>query len=329
MYRLAIALCVLSSLTVVPAFSAAIGIAVANGSFRVDSNPVVGNATLFEGNTLETGAASSELQLYSGIRMRLAADSRGQVFEDRLVLERGLSELDGGTGYRIEARGLHIFADSPGAAGRVAISETRKVQAAALAGSLRVTTADGTVVALVTPAMALEFEPQAVTGAQAPFQMSGCLQRRDGQFVLRDPLTGVVEEARGDGLASEAGNMIEVTAMVVPGAKPVTGAMEVIRITRMRRISRNCAVAAPPAGPAVKPATPPSPPTPPATPEAKPMPPPAAEPAPTAPPPSAPRRGMSGAKKAIIAGVVVGGAGAGAAVYLMTRKAENQGTISR
>jgi hypothetical protein len=328
MYRLAIALCVPLSLTVVPAFSAAIGIAMANGSFRVDSNPVVGNATLFEGNTLETGAASSELQLYSGIRMRLASDSRGQVFEDRLVLEKGLSELDGGTGYRIEARGLHIFADSPGAAGRVAISETRKVQAAALAGSLRVTTADGTVVALVTPAMALEFEPQVVTGAQAPFQMSGCLERRDGQFVLRDPLTGVVEEARGDRLESEAGNMIEVTAMVVPGAKPVTGAMEVIRITRMRRISRNCAPAAPPARRAVKPATPPLP-APPPTPAAKPTPPPWAGPAPTAPAPSAPRRGMSGATKAIIAGVIVGGAGAGAAVYLTTKKGENQGTISR
>ncbi len=85
MDRLAIALCVWFSLAVLPAFSAAIGVAKANGSFRVDSNPVVGNATLFEGNTLETSAASSELQLYSGIRMRLAPDSRGRVFGDRLV----------------------------------------------------------------------------------------------------------------------------------------------------------------------------------------------------------------------------------------------------
>jgi hypothetical protein len=37
---------------------------------------------------------------------------------------------------------------------------------------------------------------------------------------------------------------------------------------------------------------------------------------------------MSGAKKAIIAGVVVGGAGAGAAVYLVSKK-NDQGTISR
>ncbi len=250
MDRLTIALCVWFSLAVLPAFSAAIGVAQANGSFRVDSNPVVGNATLFEGDTLETAAASSELQLYSGIRMRLAPNSRGRVFGDRLVLEKGLGEFDGRAGYPIEARGLRILADSPGTAGRVAITEAHKVQAAALAGSLRVTTADGTVVALVRPAMAMEFELQAETGAQVPFQMSGCLERSAGQFLLRDPLTGVVEEARGSRLESEVGNTIEVTAAVLSGARPVAGALEVIQITRLRRISGGCAPAAPPrAGP--------------------------------------------------------------------------------
>lgn len=318
MDRLAIALCVWFSLIVAPAFPAAIGVAKANGSFRLDSNPVAGNATLFEGNTLETAAASSELQLYSGIRMRLAPDSRGRVFGDRLVLEKGLGELDGGAGYRIEARGLRILAGSPGSAGRVAVTEAHKVQAMALAGWLRVTTADGTVVALVMPAAALEFEPQAVTGAQAPFEMTGCLERRDGQFVLRDPLTGVVEEARGSRLASEVGNMIEVTASVIPGVKPVEGAMEVIQITRLRRISGNCAPAAPPVRQAAKPAA------------GKAAPPPAAGPAPAAtPPPSVPRAGMSGAAKAVIAGVIVGGAGAGAAVYLTVYKDADKGTISR
>jgi hypothetical protein len=87
------------------------------------------------------------------------------------------------------------------------------------------------------------------------------------------------------------GNTIEVTATVIPGAKPMEGSMEVIQITRLRRVSRGCAAAAPP-------------------------------------PPSVPKPGMSGARKAVIAGVIVGGAGAGAAVYLTTRKSANKGTIS-
>jgi hypothetical protein len=111
MIRLAIALCVWFSLAVLPVSAAAIGMAKANGSFRVDSNPVVGNATVFEGNTLETAAASSELQLHSGIHMRLAPDSRGRVFADRLVLEKGLGEFDGRVGYPIEARGLRILTE--------------------------------------------------------------------------------------------------------------------------------------------------------------------------------------------------------------------------
>jgi hypothetical protein len=290
MYRPAIALCVWLVLAVMPASSAAIGIAIADGSFSIDSHRVAGNATIFEGNTLETEAVSSELRLYGGVRVNLASDSRGKVFRDRLVLEKGLSELSARAGYGIEARGLRILADGPGATGRVAISGPRKVQAAALAGSWRVTTADGTVVALLGPGTALEFEPQAVTGAQAPFQMTGCLEKRDGHLVLRDPVTGVMEEVRGGGLAAEAGNMIEVTATVVPGVTPATGAQEVIQVSRVRRISRKCVSGGPL---------------------------PISE------------SGMSGAAKAVIAGVIVGGAGAGAVVYLKVIKGEKKGTISR
>lgn len=177
MCRLAIALCASVFLCILPAYGAAIGIAMANGNFRVDNHPVAGNATLFEGNLLETGAASSALELTAGVRLRLGAESRGRVFRDRLVLERGVSELNSGHGYWIEARGLRILPQGPGAAGRVLLDGSRKVQAAALTGSLRVTASDGTIVALLVPGKALEFEPQEVTGEPAPFQMTGCLEK--------------------------------------------------------------------------------------------------------------------------------------------------------
>ena len=289
MYRLAVALCALLFVLAGPSLAAAIGVALADGSFHIDNHPVVGNATLFEGNRLETDAATPELRLYSGARMRLAANSRGALFEDRLVLEKGMSEVEGGNAYRIEAHGLRLSPEGKDAAARVAISGERKVQAAVLSGSLRVTTADGTLVALMRPGTALEFAPQQVSGVQAPFEMSGCLERRQDRFVLRDVVSGVVEELRGSRLALEAGNMVQVTARVVPGAAPIEGAQEVIEISRIRRISTGCAAAAA----------------------------------------AAPNQGMSGAKKAVIAGVVVGGAGAGAAVYLVSQKNSDQGTISR
>ncbi|MFB3778507.1 MAG: hypothetical protein ACE141_12895 [Bryobacteraceae bacterium] len=315
MYRLAIALCVSLSLGLTGACGASIGIALANGSFRVDSHLVVGNATVFEGNTLETDRASSELELNAGVHVRLAANSRGRVFGDRLELQKGLSEVDGGKGYWIEALGLRIRPDQPGSSGRVALAGGGKVQALALRGSMRVSASDGTVVALLAPGTALEFQPQDVTGAQAPFQMTGCLERRDGRYVLRDPISGVTEEVRGERLANEVGRMVEVTATVIPGATPVAGALEVIQISRMRRVSGECVL---PAEPAATPAAPPA---------ARPA---AAPPRASTPPaPPQPRPGMSAGSKAVIAGVIVGGAAAGGVVYWKTSQNEDKGTISR
>ncbi len=327
MHRFATALCVAFSLAVLSAQAAAIGIAVANGSFRVDSSLIVGNATLFEGNTLETERASSELKLSSGAHLRLGANSRGRIFSDRLELHAGLGELEAANGFWIEARGLRIRPEEPGSAGRVAVTGARGIQALALAGSFRVTTSDGTVVALLAPGRALEFEPQAVTGAQAAFEMTGCLERREGRFVLRDPISGVTEEVRGDRLESNLGRMVQVTATVVPGAKPVEGALEVIQINRMRRVSGECAVSPAPAPAAAKPTAPPAVPAE-APSAAKPAAPPAATPAPAS-APQARRPGMSPASKAVIAGVIIGGAGAGAVVYWKTQQNANKGTISR
>ena len=321
MHRLTIALCVSFVLASLPASGASIGIATAEGSFRVDSNLVIGNATLFEGNTLETGVASSDVEIAGDIRLRLGADSRGRVFRDRLVLEKGRGELGRGSAYWIEALGLHILAGGPESAGRVAIDGSRKVQAAALSGTLRVTAGDGTVVALLKPGMALEFEPQDVTGAQAPFQMTGCLERRAGHLVVRDPISGVVEEVRGERLEGEIGRMIEVTATIVPGVQPVEGALEVIRVTRVRRASGECVTPAETPAAAKPAAAPPSPPRAETAPS----------PAPAAPPVAAkaPHAGMSAGSKVLIAGVIVGGAGAGAVVYLKVRQSDNKAPISR
>jgi hypothetical protein len=318
MYRLTVALCISLGVSSLPAAAAAIGVVKSAGAVMLDDQLAAANATIFDGSRLETGAASSDVDLAGGVRLRLAAASRGRVYADRLVLEKGIGELERGAGYRLEALGLRVVPTSPDSAVRVAVVGQGRLQALSLAGTPRVTTADGTVVAVLRPGVALEFQPQEPAGAQAPFEMTGCLERREGRFVLRDPLTGVVEEVRGDRLDGEVGRMLEVTATVIPGAKPVTGALEVIQIRRMRRVGGSCAIpaettkAAAPAkpektAPARAPAAPPS------TPGAGP----------------AAGAGKGGAGKAVIGGVIVGGAAAGAVVYWQTQKKDETGTISR
>jgi hypothetical protein len=284
-------------------------VAVAGGNFRVENNVVTGNATLFDGNRLETGQATSEVELFNGVRLRLATGSRGTVFNDRLVLEKGAGELQAGAGFRIEAAGLQLVAAGPGAAARVAVLGDRKLEASVTAGSFRVTKPSGTLIALMGAGRSLRFELLAQEAeSQVPFEMTGCLEIREGRYVLRDVIAGVLEEVRGEQLDREVGNVIEVTASVIPGVKPVAGAMEVIQITRMRRLSRGCP--APPAGAVPTPAPPEA--APPAVPETNPP------SAPPAPPVTVKGPGMSGATKAVIAGVAVGG-GAAAAVVLIQK----------
>ncbi|MCS6952670.1 MAG: hypothetical protein NZM33_07400 [Bryobacteraceae bacterium] len=290
-----------------------VGVAIGNGSFRLDQHPVVAHATVHSGSVVETEADALELRLLAGARVRLAAGSRAHVFAERLVLERGASEWLPGASYAIEARGLRVTAEGP-AWGQVLLTGSRAVEVVALAGEFRVLRNPRPLVAVVRAGTALRFEAQTQASPQLPFEMTGCLERRDNRYVIRDLVTGVLIEVRGTGLDREVGNVVEVTAVSLPGVQPVAGAQEVVQIRRLSRQRRGCPAAPAPAPP--KPTPPeappvqPTPPTPP-SPEVKP-----------APPVPAPRRGMSGAAKAVIAGVIIGGAGAGTAVFLTQRKKE-------
>ena len=74
-------------------------------------------------------------------------------------------------------------------------------------------------------------DSQQVADLQAPFDMSGCVERRQDRFVLRDLVpSGVLEEVRGNRIEREVGNTVQVTARVVPGVTPVEGATEVVEV---------------------------------------------------------------------------------------------------
>jgi hypothetical protein len=71
----------------------AIGIVTASGHFNVEGSQVWGNATLFDGTVIETSAASSELALRNGVKVQLAAGSRARIWQNRMVLEKGIAQL--------------------------------------------------------------------------------------------------------------------------------------------------------------------------------------------------------------------------------------------
>ena len=191
--------------------------------------------------------------------------------------------MDNARHYRIEARSLQITPESSEATAHVALQGSSGITVAALAGMVRVTTAEGTLLARLEPGRALQFEPQAAAGA-APFAVTGCLAAADNSYVLKDDTAQVSFEVRaapGLELSSLVGKRIEVTAAGAPDAQPIAGATEVINADQVKLLEGACPM------PAASPAT------------------------------GAKRKaGMSGTTKAVIAGVVIGGAAGGVALGL-------------
>ena len=218
----------------------AIGTIAANGSFRVDEATVSGNATLFEGATVETRLSGSVLDLSAGPHLSLSADSKGRVFGDHLVLEKGSGKIEKSAGFRMEARGLTIRPEMGTASARVTLAGATGVQVAVLAGGFRVLTARGLLVAEMAPGVALEFEPQAASTNGEPWKLTGCLRVVTGHFLLTDEVTNVTVELAGAGLDAEGGNRVEASGALDPSGSPVSGATQFIRVTRVKRLGKGC-----------------------------------------------------------------------------------------
>jgi len=279
-----------TQLWVLQAASPAIGVAMANGSLRLNDARVQGNGTIFEGTRVVTSEASSRLRLDGGVEVELASDSRGTVYSDHLVLERGTGQLVNAGQYRIEAMGLAISSDEPGSSARVQLKDD-VVEVAALLGGFRVSNRDGILLATLAPGRALSLTP-AADGASAPSSVAGCVQEVDGLFLLTDETAGLTVELRGMELNDEVGHQVTLTGVIVPSTEAAEGASQVMQVSNIRTDSTRCSSSAASAAKAGAAA------------------------------------GTSTAMKTVIAGVVVAAAGTGAAIGL-TRGSEEPETISR
>jgi hypothetical protein len=220
----------------------AIGTAQAKGSFRVDDATVAGNATLFEGTTVETHQSALTLDLSSGARLWLDAGSKGPLFSDRLILEDGSGQMKQAAGFRIDARGLTVRMDNGAGSVRVALPHAgqpgnARIQVAALAGSVRVLNSQGLIVAAIHAGNTLEFAFQA---SSAPSKLSGCLRTVSGHYLVTDEVTNVTVEVAGTGLDKEGGNRVQITGVMDPAASPVSAATQYIRVSGVKRLSRGC-----------------------------------------------------------------------------------------
>ncbi|HLW76091.1 MAG TPA: hypothetical protein VKS01_03880 [Bryobacteraceae bacterium] len=213
------------STTAMFAATPAIGIVTASGHVSIEHSQVWGNATLFDGATIETNAASSDVALRNGVRLQLGASSKARVFENRALLEKGVGQVGGSPSYELDAASLRIHADS----GRARVTLGDRIEVAALTGSARVMNANGVLLASLAAGRSMSFEPQ----NSPAVSHTGCLLYKDGHFILQDENDNSITELNGPDLAKNTGNRVTATGTLATARPAVQIATSVMNVTKV------------------------------------------------------------------------------------------------
>lgn len=225
--------------SLVPSFGATstIGIVSANGPLQIDGSKVGGNSTLLSGSVLQTGSAPSTVHLTNGSRLDIAADSRGKIYSDHVLLEKG--GVVTGNQYEVDAQTLKIKSADSNASARVSVNG-KAVVVAALTGNFRVTNSKGVVVANLVPGRAMEFTPlqQGATGS-SPSTMIGCVTKSGSVYTLTDETSNVTVELRGADVNAHVGHRIQVTGTSDSGTA-AGGASQVVNVSKIKMLGRGC-----------------------------------------------------------------------------------------
>jgi hypothetical protein len=191
------------------ASTVSIGTASARGEMRVDNYLVKGNATLFNGSIVETNQATVDLRLNKGTEIRIGTSSRGTLFSDHLVLQRGESELNGSSGFQIEANGLHVSPSEPNSRGVVSMKSGSTIEVSALTGSFGIKNAQGVLVASVRPGQSMAFSMQAAGSA---FTGTGVVSEDGGKFYVT--IAGVKYQVKGKDLKKLVGKTVTINGTI-------------------------------------------------------------------------------------------------------------------
>jgi hypothetical protein len=201
-----------------------------SSTLTLDNSRVSGNATLFDGSTVEA-SGYSRIRLNNGTRLDLSTGSRVKVFANRASLDRGMSEIQSGSGFEIDANTVKIRTSDASGIARVKMLEDKTVTVTALNSSVDVLNPAGLLVARVVPGMPLSFMPQA--GSGSAFDSTGCILQKSGAAIIVDPNGNQTYELRGADLRKVIGNSAHVTGTVDSSATPAGGASQVIKVSKV------------------------------------------------------------------------------------------------
>ncbi len=250
----AISLFTCGCLVSMAASPSSVGFVVTSGQVQVDGAVVRGNSTLFQGNVIRAGDATSDLMFPGGANLLLQPGSTVTVFREYGVLEHGAAVQRGH--HALVADGLKVSSLSPQGAVFVDVQDKSHLKVTARNGPAEVRNPAGLLVARVEPGKALSFvvqvsqqnstpsqqNPTPAAGEQAPppagvqLTLHGILRKdhpgRYGHFLLTDMATNVTYELQGPGLDDLVGASVEVTGSTydtaaAPGASKVMSVSDI------------------------------------------------------------------------------------------------------
>jgi sec-independent protein translocase protein TatA len=254
----AISLFTCGCLVSVAASPSSIGFVVTSGTVQVDGAAVRGNSTLFQGNVVRAGDATSDLMFRGGSNLLLQPGSTVTVFREYGVLEHGAAVQRGP--HALVADGLQISSLSPQGAVFVDVQDKSHLKVTAQGGVAEVRNPAGLLVARLEPGKALSFAVQVSqqnstptpppqnstpTAGQAPppagmqLTLHGILRKdhpgRYGHFLLTDMATNVTYELQGPGLDDLVGASVEVTGSTYDTAA-AEGASKVMSVSDIHQM---------------------------------------------------------------------------------------------
>ncbi|HZL55528.1 MAG TPA: hypothetical protein VFC21_00505, partial [Bryobacteraceae bacterium] len=159
-----------------------IGMASAQSGITLDSSRVSGSATLFDGSTIVSTGFSS-LKMNNGTRMYLDAGAKIRIYANRASLESGMTEIQSGSGFEIDANTVRIRTSLPSAIARIKLDGEKGVLVTALNAPVDVLNRQGLLVARVAPGLPLSFLPQAGMSGSS-FDSTGCVVQKSGAALI-------------------------------------------------------------------------------------------------------------------------------------------------
>ena len=214
-----------------------IGMASAQTGITLDDSRVSGTATLFEGSKI-VADGYSRLHLNNGARLDLAAGSRAHVFANHASLESGASEMEGASGYEIDARTLKIQLSEKASVARVKIDASdARVYVTALNAPVNVLNSQGLLVAKVRPGIPFSFLPQGAAAANS-YNATGCVLQKNGAAIVTDDSGSQISELRGFDLRKAIGKKTTVVGTIDATAAPAGGASQVVTVTKTTQVAQ-------------------------------------------------------------------------------------------